>query len=385
MATAPSDESYLPLSMPDITDLELANVHEAVASTWISSSGSFLDDFERRFADACGVRHALAASSGTTALHLAVAALGAGPGDEVIVPSLTYIASANAISYVGATPVFVDVDPRTWCLDPDHVSSMISPRTVGIIAVHLYGHPADMDAIAQIAERHGLWVIEDAAEAPFGTYKGRTTGSIGDIGVFSFFGNKVLSSGEGGAATTNDARLAERMRSLRGQGMDPERRYFFPEIGFNYRLTNVAAALLCAQFDRRAYLLTARHEIADAYRTSLDQIPGLTPQPIAEWATWTPWLVSVLVEADQFGFDRDGLMDFLAREQIETRPFFIPMHSLPPYAELAARQGTAFPVTDRLAGSGVNLPTYPAMTSADVDRVARSIRSLHALRDSSPN
>ena len=378
-----SSEKFLPLSMPDITEHEIANVNEAVASTWISSTGHFLDDFERRFADACGVEHALAASSGTTALHLAVASLGAGPGDEVIVPTFTYIASANAVSYAGATPVFVDVDPQTWCLDPDHVSSLVTPRTVGIIAVHLYGHPADMDAISQIAARHGLWVIEDAAEATFGTYKGRTTGSIGDIGVFSFFGNKVLSSGEGGAVTTNNAHLANKMRLLRGQGMDPERRYYFPEIGFNYRLTNVAAALLCAQFDRREFLLSARHAIADAYRSTLDQIPGLTPQPIADWATWTPWLVSVLVDAEQFGIDRDGLMDALAQARIETRPFFIPMHALPPYAELAKRQGTAFPVADRLAASGINLPTFPAMGSSDVDRVSESIKATHLLHRTS--
>ena len=383
MKNLASNKSFLPVSLPDITDHEIANVHEALASTWISSSGPFLDSFETKFADACGVEHALATSNGTTALHLAVMALGAGAGDEVIVPSLTYIASANAVSYVGATPVFVDSDPHTWCLDADHVSSVITPRTVGIIAVHLYGHPADMDAISQIAARHGLWVIEDAAEATFGTYKGRTTGSLSDIGVFSFFGNKVISSGEGGAVTTNDARLAEKMRLLRGQGMDPKRRYFFPEIGFNYRLTNVAAAILCAQLDRREFLLAARHEIADAYRTRLDQIPGLTPQPIADWATWTPWLVSVLVEPDKFGIDRDALMDFLAQERIETRPFFIPMHRLPPYAELARRQGTAFPVADRLAESGVNLPTYPAMTSSDVDRVAGSIQMLHSLHAAS--
>lgn len=365
---------FVPVSRPDITARELEFVTEAIESSWISSTGRFLDEFESRFATSCAVDHAAAVSSGTAGLHLAVAALGAGPGDEVIVPSFTYIASVNAISYVGATPVFVDVDPSTWCLDPDAVAAAVGPRTVGVVAVHLYGHPADMDSVMAIARRHGLWVVEDAAEATFGAYRGRPTGSLGDVGVFSFFGNKVITSGEGGAVTTNDDALAARLRLLRGQGMDPERRYFFPEIGFNFRLTNVAAAILCAQLDRREELLSARHRIADLYRAGLHGARGVGEQPVADWATWTPWLYSVVIDADEYGCDRDAVMSMLGEVGIDTRPFFLPVHTLPPYVELAERQRVDLPHTMRIASAGFNLPLFPTMTNGDVDRVVAVLR-----------
>ena len=253
----------IPVSMPDLTGNEQAYAADAVASTWISSSGKYLDRFEQEFAEACGCRFALGTSNGTTALHLALAALGVGPGDEVIVPSMTYIATANAVTYCGAEPVFVDIEPTTWCLDPAKIEDAITPRTKGIIPVHLLGHPADMDPILEVARVHGLWVVEDAAEATFATYRGRVAGSMGHAATFSFFGNKILTSGEGGAVTFQDPQLERRMSMLRGQGMDPNRRYHFPIVGYNYRMTNVAAAILCGQMERHEALIARRRRILE--------------------------------------------------------------------------------------------------------------------------
>lgn len=364
---------FVPVSMPCLIGNETAYVNDAIQSSWISSTGAYLDRFEREFAEACGVSDALAVSNGTVALHLALLALGVGPGDEVIVPSLTYIATANAVTYVGATPIFADVDPMTWCLDAESVSQAMTTRTVGVIAVHLYGHPADMDAITTIAKRSGIWVIEDAAEAPFGEYKGRPVGSLADIATFSFYGNKVITSGEGGAVTTNDKVIARKMRLLRGQGMDPNRRYFFPVIGHNFRLTNVAAAILCAQMERRHELLAARRLICEQYRQRLHLSPGLIMQPLATWASWTPWLFSVLIDGPADRNGRDSLIQELARVGIDTRPFFIPIHTLPAYRAESRHRREYLPVTEELARKGLNLPTFPQMDTLTVDRVCTAI------------
>src|SRR6476661_6359846 len=218
----------IPVAAPDLTGNEEKYVLEALRSSWISSTGPFIDRFEREFAAVNGTRTSLGVCNGTVALHLALLALDVRPGDEVLIPSLTYIATANAVRYVGAEPVFVDVDPETWCIDPQRLEDAITPRTRGIIPVHLYGHPADMDAINHLAAVHGLWVVEDAAEAHFARYKNQIVGSLGRIATFSFYGNKILTSGEGGALTLDDPHLELRIRTLRGQGMDPSRRYFFP-------------------------------------------------------------------------------------------------------------------------------------------------------------
>jgi perosamine synthetase len=365
-----------PMSIPDLSGNEQRYATEAVASGWISSMGEFLQRFEGEFAEACNCDYALGTSSGTTALHLAVAALGLGPGDEVILPSLTYIATANAVTYCGATPVFVDVDPITWCLDPTKIEEAITPRTKGIIPVHLLGHPADMDPIVNLAVTHGLWVVEDAAEAIFATYKGRLCGSLGNAAAFSFFGNKVLTSGEGGAVTLNDPLLQRRMAMLRGQGMDPNRRYHFPIVGFNYRMTNVAAAILCGQMERRHAIITRRQEIVSLYSRQLSKIPGITVREIAPWATASPWLASCLVEPTLFGCNRDQLAVRLKAAGIDSRPLFEPLHQLPPYRQEAQHRGTALPVTDRLAGAGIMLPTYPQLTDEQVRFICASIRVL---------
>jgi len=311
-----------------------------------------------------GVRHGIGTANGTVSLHLAFAALGIGPGDEVIVPTFTYVASVNAIAYTGATPVFVDSDPMTWNLDPSVLEAAITPRTRAIEVVHLYGHPADMDPILAVAEQHGLAVVEDAAEAHGARYKDRPVGSLGTVGSFSFFGNKIITTGEGGMLVTDDEALAETARHLRGQGVSPRRTYWHDVIGFNYRMTNVAAAIGCAQLERVEITLAAKREIAGWYRSRLDRVPGIALQPKAGWAAPVHWMNSVLVDPQVQG----GLMEFLATRGIETRPFFHPAHTLPMYAS-----GAAFPVAERLGAYGINLPSWPGLTEAQVDEISSAV------------
>jgi perosamine synthetase len=367
----------IPVAAPDLSGNEEAYVMECIRSTWISSKGKFIDQFEENFSTLVGARSTIGVANGTLALHLALLALDVRPGDEVLVPSLTYVATANAVRYVGAEPVFVDVDPNTWCMDATLLESKITRRTRGIIPVHLYGHPADMDAINHVAAIHGLWVVEDCAEALLGTYKGRPVGSLATIGTFSFYGNKLITSGEGGAVTVSDAQLDLRLRTLRGQGVDPERRYYFPVTGHNFRITNVACALLCAQLERIRDLYDARHTLYKEYERLLSDVPGLGFQPVADYATISPWLFCITVDEAEFGHCRDDVMAHLDRAGIETRPFFMPLHRLPPFREEAQSRGDHLPVTDRLSQTGMNLPTYPSLSLEDQGLIAAQIRALH--------
>jgi perosamine synthetase len=359
----------IPIASPDLSGNESAYVNECIDSTWISSVGHFITDFETAFAAIAGSRHVIATNNGTTALHLTLAALGVGPGDEVIVPTLTYIATANAVTYCGATPVFADVEPDTMNLDPADIEHRITPRTKVIIPVHLYGHPADMTAIMAIAERHGLKVVEDAAEAHGAWVGDRPVGSIADVGVFSFFGNKIVTTGEGGAVTTDDDALARRLRLLRGQGMDLERRYWFREIGFNYRMTNIAAAIGVAQIERIDQMLARRRQIAARYTELLRSDGGIT-LPIERPDTRrVDWLYTVLVD----GFtteQRNTLIDLLRTDGVETRPVFYPLHVMPPYITDPV---ASFPVAERLGAEGISLPTHTLLTDDDVATVCRAL------------
>ncbi len=365
------------MAAPSLAGNEEAYVVEAIRSSWISSVGPFVDRFEREFASLSGTRTTVSVVNGTAALHLAVLALGIAPGDEVIVPSLTYIATANAVRYCSAEPVFADVEPGTWCLDAAAVEAQVTPRTRGIIAVHLYGHPADMDALRAVAARHGLWILEDAAEAHGARYKGAAVGSLGDLGVFSFYGNKIVTSGEGGAVSVDDPELERRLRLLRGQGMDPERRYFFPVVGYNYRLTNVAAAILCAQLERFDSIVSRRRAIFDGYAQRLGGVPGITFQPVAPWASPSPWMFCINVDEIAFGHSRDALATHMDAAGIETRPFFQPLHTLPPYE--GSPRGS-LETTDQLGRTGLNLPTFVGLSDGDLDRIASTISVAHRSR-----
>lgn len=354
----------IPVYRPFIGENERAYVAEAVDSTWISSKGKFLDRFEAEFPAFLGARHGVATCNGTVSLHLALAALGIGPGDEVIVPTFTYVASVNAITYTGATPVFVDSEPEYWNMDPALLDGLITERTKAIEVVHLYGHPTDMDPVTGVARRHGIPVIEDAAEAHGAKYRGQPVGTIGHAGSFSFFGNKVITTGEGGMVVTNDDDFAQTCSHLRGQGVSATRTYWHDVVGFNYRMTNIAAAIGVAQLERVDDVLARKRRIADLYRERLAAIPGVTFQREAEWAEAVWWMVSILVEPDI----RDLLMQFLAENGVETRPFFYPAHELPMYA-----RDESYPVAERLGASGINLPSFPELTEAEIDTVCELI------------
>jgi perosamine synthetase len=363
-------ERRISVAAPALDGREAEYVQECLDTTWISSAGRFISEFERAFAEMCRVEHAVATNNGTTALHLALVALGLGEGDEVIVPTLTYIATANAVRYCNARPVFVDSDRRTFNMDPEAIEPAITPRTKGIIPVHLYGHPADMDPINEIARRHGLFVLEDAAEAVGALYKGRKTGGLGDCATFSFFGNKIITTGEGGMVTTNDAELAKRLRIFRGQGMDPDRRYWFPVIGFNYRMTNIAAAIGLAQLERIERHLAARKDVARAYDRHLAGLVDRVELPSVEnWADHVFWMYTIKLKRG-VRKSRDEVMADLDRAGIETRPVFYPMHVLPPYRGDA---GGPFPNADECSASGINLPTHARLTTDDIERIARAL------------
>ncbi|GAA1405588.1 DegT/DnrJ/EryC1/StrS family aminotransferase [Oerskovia paurometabola] len=355
----------IPVAYPVLSGNEKAYVAECMETTWISSAGRFITEFERTFADLCGAKHAIATNNGTTALHLALVALGIGPGDEVILPVLTYIASANAVRYCGAEPVFVDVDAETMNIDPALIEAAITPRTKAIIPVDLYGNPAPIVEIMEIAARHGLTVVQDSAEAHGAEVDGRRVGSLAHVTAFSFFGNKVITTGEGGAVTTDDDELAARLRLLRGQGMDPERRYWFPEVGFNYRMTNVAAAIGLGQLERFDAILDARDALAKQYDALLGGIPGLSLPEQRPGTRRVNWLYTVTLDGADAA-RRDRVMAELAEDGIETRPVFHPLHHLPPYHQ----PDRSYPAAERLGATGISLPTHLALTPDDVEHVA---------------
>lgn len=365
----------IPVASADLSGDEEKYVVDAIRSSWVSSTGEYIGRFEQSFAKLCAARTSVGVCNGTVALHLALLALDVRPGDEVLVPSLTFIATANACRYVGAEPVFVDVDPKTWCIDPAKIEAAVTPRTRGIIPVHLYGHPADMDQIRHLAGVHGLWVVEDAAEAHLARYKGRPTGGLAPLATFSFYGNKIFTCGEGGCLTLSDPQLELRIRTLRGQGMDPERRYYFPVTGYNFRMTNVQAAMLCAQLERHETILGQRRRLFAAYQERLASIAGIGFQPRASWAEPAPWLFSIVIDEKAYGRTRDELAALLGQDGIETRPFFVPLHHLPPFRGGSKARGENLPETDFLAERGLNLPTYNALAISDIDYIADRIHA----------
>ena len=361
--------TYIPVSSPALIGREKEYVLDCMESSWISSSGKNIGQFEKAFAGFLGARHAVAVSNGTVALHLALLALGVGPGDEVIVPTLTYVATANAVRYTGATPVLAESEPGTGNIDPSGIEMLVTAKTKAIIPVPLYGHPCDMDSIIEVAEKHGLKVIEDAAEALGARYKGRLCGGLADISTFSFYGNKTITTGEGGMVVTNDGALAEKVRLLKGQGMDSSKRYWFPVVGYNYRMTNVQAAIGLAQLERIDEHVGRRKEIAQWYNSALSGIKGITLPVVKSYAEHSYWMYTVLVDKE-YGMTRDEVMAYLSNNSVETRPAFYPMHVMPVYSE----DGGRFRAAEDFASRGINLPTFYSLTQSDVDRVAGLIR-----------
>jgi perosamine synthetase len=362
-------DKFFPISRPSLGPLESEYVMRAVDSGWISSIGEFITRFEEEFAKFCGCRHAIAVSNGTAAIHLALRALEIGQGDEIIVPDLSFIATANAVLASGAEPVFADIDRETLCLDPADIEGKITPRTKAIMPVHIYGHPADMNAICDVAQRYGLKVIEDAAEAHGATIRSRRVGSLGDCATFSFYANKILTTGEGGMVTTNDPLIAERCRVLRDHAMSKQKRYWHEEPGYNYRMTNLQAAVGCAQIARSAELLRKRAEIFGWYVEQLKGINGISLNRRAPWAEPCYWMVCA--EFDQLDeAKRETLMRRLAEAGVDTRPYFYPMSDMP-YFEKADT-----PVAHELYARGITLPTYFDLTKDDVSVICWTVRRI---------
>lgn len=356
----------IPVYQPDLSGNERRYVLDCVDSGWVSSIGKYTSQFEQMLSDYTGVRHAAAVSNGTVALHLALHCLDIGPGDEVIVPAFTYIASVNTIAQTGATPVFVDSRPGDWLIDLDDVRRKITPRTKAIMAVHLYGSVCDMPALVALARDHGLRVVEDCAEALGSTLHGTHVGGFGDVGTFSFFGNKTVTTGEGGMVVANDEGLAARMRKVKGQGQSLERRYWHDELGFNYRMTNICAAIGVAQMERIDSILERKREIAARYRAELQGSPVEFQRPI-DGVVSSDWLISLLLPS---GTDRDAVMKRLAERGIDSRPVFYCAHQMPMYVT-----GGSHPVGEDIAARGISLPSYPGLTNAQITTICEQLSS----------
>ena len=358
----------IPIYKPSISDTAKEYVNDCLDSSWISSKGKYVQKFEDKFAASTGVKFATSCSSGTTALHLSLLALGIGEGDEVIVPSFTYIASVNAITYTGATPVFVDCKSDTWQLDPTHVKNKITPKTKAIMVVHLYGHAAEMYDIQEIAREDNLFIVEDCAEA-FGTkYCGEHVGQFGDIAAYSFFGNKTITTGEGGMVVTNNETLYERALKLKGQGLAKHREYWHDTVGYNYRMTNIQAAIGCAQLDTAEETLKKKRRIAQEYISHFkDTKIGWQQEAANVWHSY--WMFSVTMNITEER--RSQIRDFLLKHRgIETRPLFYPVHTMPMYCN----KYTMLPVSERLHRTGFNIPSYPDLESSQIKYISESIK-----------
>jgi perosamine synthetase len=364
----------IPVCEPTLGGNEAKYLLDCVESNWISSAGKYIPVFEEKFAAECGCQYGIACCNGTIALHLALTALGLEPGDEVILPAFTMIATINAVTYTGATPVLVDSEPCTWNMDIDQLADKISPKTRVVMPVHTYGHPVDMDPVMELADRHGLFILEDAAEAHGAEYKGRRAGGLGHAGAFSFYANKIITTGEGGMITTNDAKLAELAENLRDHAFSSERHFWHKYVGFNYRMTNLQAAVGLAQVEQMDQFIENRRRNAALYSQLLAEIPGIVTPPEAEWAKNVFWMYSILVE-DEFGLTRDQLRAYLASHGIETRTFFIPMHLQPIYYE--AFRDQRYPVSEMLCQRGFYLPSASSLTSRQIRYIVDVVRQAH--------
>ena len=367
-----SEKKFIPVAVCNLSGNEKKYVLDCLDTTWISSNGKYVNLLEEELAKFCDVKHAIVTCNGTVSLHLVLVALGLQPGDEVIVPNVTYIATANTVKYCGATPVFVDCEPDTWNIDPKKIEGKITSRTKGIMPVHLYGHPCDMDPIMELAKKHNLWVLEDAAEAHGAKYKGRVVGSIGTAGSFSLFGNKIITTGEGGFITTNDDELAKRIRILRAQGQSLTQRYWFTDVGFNYRMTNIAAAIGLGQIEKVQDHLDARQRVASLYKKYLGGISSsLLVLPVEKpYAHHVFWMYTVRL-GDQVKMGREEFRNKLLERGIETRPVFHPMTEMPPYED----KNSVFE-NSALASRGVNLPTHENLTEEDIKFICSAIKEL---------
>ncbi len=365
----------IPVCEPLLGEKEVEYVLDCLKTNWISSKGKYVDIFEEKFARYCGCNYGICTTNGTTALHLALVSAGIKPGDEVIIPTFTMIATAFAIIYTGAKPVFIDSEPETYNMDVTQIEEKITPKTKAIMPVHIYGHPCDMDPIMEVAKKNNLWVIEDAAEAHGAEYKGRKTGGIGHIGCFSFYANKIITTGEGGMVVTSDEKIAQKAQSLKDLGHSPDQRFLHTDIAFNYRMTNIQAAIGLAQFERIDELAERRRRNARLYNDLLKSIEGITIPVEKEWAKNVYWMYSILV-TDEFGISRDELMDELKEKGIDTRAFFIPMHQQPALNNIGLFAGERYPVAEELSKKGMYLPSSTGLSEDEISHICGTIKEV---------
>jgi len=362
----------IPVYQPSLSGNEKKYVNDCLDTAWISAKGKYVNEFESKFADYISINHAVTVCNGTVALHLALVALGIGAGDEVIVPTFTYIAPVNAIKYTEATPIFADSLRDSWQVDPAEIKLKITSHTKAIIVVHLYGHPCDMDVICKIAKEHRLFVIEDCAEAFGSLYKGAHVGTFGDIATFSFYGNKTITTGEGGMVITNDETLYDRILHFKGQGLAKYREYWHDVIGYNYRMTNICAAIGLAQLERADEIIAKKLQIAKWYDEMLAGSAFTTNAPVGD-VRHSYWMYSVLVPKARY---RDQIREYLKDTGIETRPTFYPVHTMPMYSSRYEKH----PVAEDIGWRGINLPSYSDLQKEDVKFVCENLRkSLESL------
>jgi len=370
----------IPVNEPWFGAREAEYVRECVETGWVSSAGKFIDQFEREWAAYCGKAHGVAVSNGTVALEVAVRCLGLAPGDEVILPSFTIISCALAVIYNGGVPVLVDCDPQTWCLDAAQVAARITPRTRAIMPVHMYGHPADLDPILDLADAHGLAVIEDAAEAHGaeyltrrgGTPQWRRCGGFGRLSTFSFYANKLITTGDGGMVLMDQAADAERARSVRNLCFQEGRRFFHTELGHNFRLTNLQAALGVAQLERMDEIVRKKRWMGQAYAERLGGIGALQLPIEAPWARQVYWMYGVVLD-ESVGYDAVELAKRLAAEDVQTRPFFLGMHEQPALRKRGLFRNQSYPVSERLARQGLYLPSGLGLDEKQIECICRSV------------
>jgi perosamine synthetase len=365
----------IPVNEPMLDDRAIQYVVECLQTGWVSSEGRFLREFEAKWASYCGMEHGVAVSNGTTALQVAMAALDLEPGAEVIMPTFTIISCAIAVIETGAVPVLVDSDPRTWCIDVNDIERKITPRTRAIMPVHMYGHPVDMDPIRVLAEKYGLFIVEDAAEAHGAEYKGRKVGGLGDLSCFSFYANKIVTTGEGGMVLARRADHAEQLRLLRNLAFRKDRRFFHSQIGHNYRLTNLQAAIGVAQVENIEEHLRRKRWMGRSYTERLADLSQIALPVEESWATNVYWMYG-LVLADDVPFDANEFARRLHALGIDTRPFFLGMHEQPVLLDRGLFAGEHYPVAERLARRGLYLPSGLTLSEQQLEAVCAGVRTV---------
>lgn len=361
---------------PLLVGNEMKYAMEAIETGWISSSGKFVNLFEESFANYCGAKYGIAVCNGTVALHLALVAMGVGKGDEVIIPNFTMTASAFSVCYTGAMPVFVDAKEDTWNIDPEKIEEKITPRTKAIMAVSIFGQPCEMDSIRLIAEKHNLKIIEDAAESHGAEYKGKKSGNLAEITTFSFFANKVLTTGEGGMVVTNDEHLWRQCQYYRNMcfSLDGNRNYKHEDIGFNYRMSNVAAAIGVAQVEKADFYKKQRIIHGEMYKEHLSKIGGITTQAVHEDTKSVYWMNSILADKDKYGRTKEELMGYLEEEGIETRLLFVGMNRQQSLLKYGCDGSGSYPVTDILTRDGLYLPSGSGLEIEQIERICDLIK-----------